>query len=922
MIHARAPWLLLLAAAATGCLELPPIQEHVCGNGVVEPDNGEDCDTPDQVSCGQVGSSGECRLLCAVDGSVACPEGWRCGVDQLCRKPSDPFAWESPIFVPEGSATALKAADFDGDGIDDVLALVPPAVSVHYFEADGTSLTSDAVIAADTFPSVGVLTAQQSGSDATVYPVHDIALNVSRGVGVIRGGSDRALQTTAYASQELPQNFHVAMVTFPGSAYVAPFVSYDDENVYLGNPPLAATIASFGAAEKLEGELLVGKFFDAEGAFCSQFAAAFEELGYVRVYSLCHPDGSVFDMGNIGTKVALPGAARVCKSKTTGPGAAPPCKPLHAVDVDHDGRLDLVIVGHEIASQDAEIYVAYNLGDGHFSSVPGGPPDDEAALYPISFFDDGTPGLEAASKHLHDPPLAIGDVNDDCALDFVNSFGIYTSVAGGPCAAGQVTFPLGYETPSAFDAEHLWTEAVIVDLNGDTLLDILVGSSVSTGITFFNGTGTGFFNPFKLVTSGNVKGFTLGDFDGDLINDLAFAEIGDADPGDTRTRDTLSIVFGGLSGGPTQPVPMGEVLGVEQIVSANELVIYPDLINDLLVLSSGAGDAGGSFYIFPGDSGRQIQAPYYLLSLDASVSQFIDVPSRSVIAELDGDGHDDVAVLARPVGCEGTTLCGARLWLAPATGDAEIAPVGSAGGAVPSALEAPFDSGRDVLMANLGKGGPGDAGTDQLVLATTSDAGGTSICVVSAQGGELVTTTGPVTFESFLLIEQGAKIRGELLAADVDGDGHDDAVLGSLAGGIAVLLWDEATHALDVAHPLVLSLVDLAKTGCFTKPGAGMGEMGPKDLAASLAAVRVGAGAARSLMVVTSAGGMLVSLRDGALVTECRSEIPPGGAVASGDFNGDRIDDLIIAHKGGLEVLLGHAIPPGGLDDAASKESP
>src|SRR5688500_11947581 len=83
----------VLGTAAASCADIESIASDVCGNAVVDP--GEDCDLGSrfagQTACRAPGSEGECRFDCAAaeDGSpTACPTGFGCGADAICRAPS------------------------------------------------------------------------------------------------------------------------------------------------------------------------------------------------------------------------------------------------------------------------------------------------------------------------------------------------------------------------------------------------------------------------------------------------------------------------------------------------------------------------------------------------------------------------------------------------------------------------------------------------------------------------------------------------------------------------------------------------------------------------------------------------------------------------------------------------------------------
>ena len=78
----------LLSLAAAGCADLEPMVAGECGNGVVEPERGEECDSFPEGTCRPPGAEHECRLDCS---ETTCPDGYGCGLDGLCRKPSGKF---------------------------------------------------------------------------------------------------------------------------------------------------------------------------------------------------------------------------------------------------------------------------------------------------------------------------------------------------------------------------------------------------------------------------------------------------------------------------------------------------------------------------------------------------------------------------------------------------------------------------------------------------------------------------------------------------------------------------------------------------------------------------------------------------------------------------------------------------------------
>ena len=178
------PWLTLLLVGA--CADLPPFERDVCGNGVVEPDFGEDCDlfAPDGLACGlPEDTSRACRFTCAEGGAI-CPTGWACGRDGQCRFASGKF--EEHVFAGRffGEVEHLSSGDFDGDGTKDLFALTQGALSVRFGGGGLTPTSFDLP-----FPSVGapaVADLDGDGRSDVVVPQYD-------GLVIFRGETDKTL---------------------------------------------------------------------------------------------------------------------------------------------------------------------------------------------------------------------------------------------------------------------------------------------------------------------------------------------------------------------------------------------------------------------------------------------------------------------------------------------------------------------------------------------------------------------------------------------------------------------------------------------------------------------------------------------------------------------------------------------------------
>lgn len=203
---------LKLAALATvcwanSCADLPEIERLVCGNSLVEPEVGEACDTfatgtgddglPTR--CGKPGTDGACLFI--HDDEHDCPPGYGAGIDGICRRPLGTFGAEKSRI--EASGTILRVADFDGDGVDDLMTTTPLAsvARVQLFSAGGGLRESRAIPTSETYftPAIGELSGEAGPGQAA-----DVVIANTRGLAVYQGSAS-GFRTKAYAETYFPE---------------------------------------------------------------------------------------------------------------------------------------------------------------------------------------------------------------------------------------------------------------------------------------------------------------------------------------------------------------------------------------------------------------------------------------------------------------------------------------------------------------------------------------------------------------------------------------------------------------------------------------------------------------------------------------------------------------------------------------------
>ena len=202
--------LALLAALTHGCSDLPVIASSGCGNRVIEPS--EDCDEPTGATafvCAQPGDVHACRYLCERGSSTrACPDGYACGADGLCRTSVGDFVSVGrPI---EAASATLEAGDFDGDGATDLLAL--GQVDVLGRSAGQVVFFSDATRQASLVslpgqvgaPVVGHFSAIDTPAGPQPSPYAGVALLEVPGIITLIGRRDRQFFARAYPTFSPP----------------------------------------------------------------------------------------------------------------------------------------------------------------------------------------------------------------------------------------------------------------------------------------------------------------------------------------------------------------------------------------------------------------------------------------------------------------------------------------------------------------------------------------------------------------------------------------------------------------------------------------------------------------------------------------------------------------------------------------------
>ena len=630
-----------LGLSAGACAPVESMPDNTCGNGVIE--KGEDCDIhpAEGYDCVAPGDPWQCSFVCA---EGRCPPGYGCGTDNVCRKPAGQIASVPFAEVPSPSRQ-LFAGDFDADRRMDIVGFEPGRARVFFLGAAGD--VQQVSFSAFIRPSIGKL-GPLPGSPGDADTTDDLCQSLNLGVGASLSDGDRTFTAKTYGSitiegppgldLEVTGALPLAFDALPGAAQSGDETGalVSQVSTKTGDPLPFGAFVNFGAGpadvvllvqdglpENLAGPPVHGNF-DVSDA-CEELVFAIKAGDgvnpAVRVYSPCEPeqDGKSYRW----RRAKSPSEGLLAEIQTTHPVNGP----VFPFDANGDGRLDLLITVAIGAGGSAGLEVAYGVGDGSFHSKTPVPP----LAGPAPAGDNHTSFYATMSNG--QAPLAIGDLNLDGLPDAVDP----TQVLLGALAvggAGVLTF-----TP-LYQSQRTWTEAVIADINANGRPDVLACAAGAPDIDVLNGNLPNVYNPSQIVTKGAASKLTVGDFDGDLVDDIAYHDA------ISKSKSLLSIAYGRTAGGPEEPVEVGRFSGIDHIVRGNVHTFGIDNITDLGVASrSAAGKIAMSF--FPGDGNRVVQSPFLLTEASGKVHVPLLTALGSVRERAAGEElHNDLAVLA------------------------------------------------------------------------------------------------------------------------------------------------------------------------------------------------------------------------------------------------------------------------------------
>lgn len=842
-----ARWLAtLLGVCALGCTDLPEIDTGECGNGVRE--DRETCDTfalNPGGRCRPKGSVGECHLDCRLqsDGTRGtCPEGWGCDRDGLCRKP---VGLGESIELPLKGVESLASGDYDGDGRSDLVTREPVDAALrgkptlHYLDENGAIRMSLPFPKAVGEPFVGDIDGDR---------LDDFVFTTFL-VGVLRGRPDRNWVPETFSSYRVPDS-HLRVVGVAEDAVISNAVNVvvfgtlqDRIGLFVplesGALQLMAPLPA--PVEMIAGDIRTGNIVDGVDSPCNEVVVAYRGASSFSAFDVCDWDSTI----------GFPAWKTAAKEQKVALQPPAEIQSTLVADLNGDDHLDVLI------GTNAGVYAAY--GDGKKLAT--------ATRFFLHRADQPQTPIDIPM------PLAVGEFSGDRTPDFVFPESVL-------CSLAHAEHPSGYPVYGqvAVIESVRWTEALIADMNGNGKPDIVAASRDGLGIQFFNGTDGLFVAGSSIPTAGPVEHLSIGDFDGDQLNDVAFIEHAVS----SSESDSLRIAFGSPAGPPQAPITVAQMDAAEQVTAFADAGFW-----SLAVASSDRRDGtmtGQVATLIGGD--RLPLALHALVRLGEDGSIARSLAYAVSVGAFGGPGKHDLVALSHR---EDTF----EFWLIPAINDNASAPMRLSGalprGFEPSALDAGAISRLAVAATALDVDGDG---VDE------------SLWMMPAAEG---TRCGLFWFD----VDQGARAllprgvaeltdpcaRASIKAKDLDGDGRSDLLLASsdlseTTGALTVLFNDgngKFKTPVKVSMPGEVPRAFTFLRRTQASPG--------------MFAYVTG----NALELVGSTSDLTASVARGAEFFDVRQRLlalERGTAVVSGDFNGDGVEDLAVADAGKVRLSL------------------
>lgn len=602
-------WTLLLLSGL-GCAPLEDLPRGVCGNAIVEPSQGEDCDSfvEGGLACGQPddSTSRACHYLC--DGDGRCPGGYGCGFDGVCRRPDlvSGFTFGSGASFSEELSGRVQLGDVDGDGVLDLVGFSKTSVIARFGAGDGSFpaeareiLSLGVPISINVEPQVGDINGDRT---ADVVAPHTQGVQVLAGIPGGRGFTPVPFPQIVLDHAEPGDSRIVGVGAGPGEfqVFVAVLPIEGVPCVVLIDPARPAPVTC-GLSQRISGELtlalprkLLVTDLDEDGA--SEVLLSFAGSSSIYVFSVIPPAilGGPPSLVR-GGDITLGGELR-----STGR--------LFISDVNGDGLRDLIVEATRPNGTHA-IAVARGLVPAPGPRGAAGRLEDTARLDQrrsrvFDMFASPTPDQTAI--------LAYADLDADGLSDAVVTGALRTGVQGENVLGSFIFVASSSVAGDGFEPRYaaldtIWSEALPADVNRDGILDLTVVSAEQQGFDVLMGSGFS-FNSKHYESGGFVRDLLVADFDGDLTPDVGVTTTGQLGGG-----SEFFVSFGRPLAFPADPTDLGDFGLIEATGAAYTRGTPADLVTDVAIVSfqltGGPTDNNRLIYVLNGSTDRRPRAP-------------------------------------------------------------------------------------------------------------------------------------------------------------------------------------------------------------------------------------------------------------------------------------------------------------------------
>ena len=573
MRHPNVWWLALLGLLTSGCSDLDSISDKVCGNGAVDPSNGEDCDRfsdpalGEGTRCAAPDTPAACRYICGeAQGGAVCPDGWGCGTDGLCRRASGGYA-EAPRSPIPPTFGLLSLADVDGDRVPDLIAGDFDGVKVRY----GTALADYTEVAGISLTLQGQAEPMVANFDG-VGGADPIFIDRFRHLLLAATGTpEKTLRPAPFPASEVTSQDQDAA----GPIFYVPMAAGTDRLQQLLRIELradGATLRFVNGETPREDPAPAGEPYDlsfidfekpmrfqvgnVDADAADELLLAIDGQRRVRVFGAAL-DGSALPVVQAPVEVVFPGPVF-----NTG---------VDLADVNGDSRLDVVGV---YVKANGSLGVAYFLGNGAGAF---------GAVTLDTRFDTALGGNSAYFR-FERPYLLGGDVNGDKRADFLVGNGdvefAYLYYIGGTYVAGAThLLPL-----TLADEDFFFLDAATGDFNRDGFADFVM--TTESGLDFRKGSAGALLNQHFVPTGQFPSGLRVGDFDGDRLDDVAFLEGSRNQNGFITAKDLLRVAYGSVELPGPEPVSVAAWAEVQGLAPTIFGGLSQDATRDLSVAYS------------------------------------------------------------------------------------------------------------------------------------------------------------------------------------------------------------------------------------------------------------------------------------------------------------------------------------------------